>query len=262
MVRWLRHRDRDQAVSVEVVVPWRETPERIRQWAYVRMALQTAYPAWPIRLGSCRDNEPFNRSAAIVSAALASDATTLVIHDSDVIFTGPLGESVDYVEMSQHWAVPHTHLRRLTEGATESVLDGSVALGPALALEEPKYVGNPTGPLVVMPREMRLDVPPDVRFKGWGQEDEAWGAALVRLVGRPWRGPHTLYHLWHPPAERRDRMVGSDASEDLRAAYDRCSRSVLAMRGLVDRSKVLWPDELGRAQVDGVHPVPTDDLYP
>ena len=58
-------------------------------------------------------------------------------------------------------------------------------LSPNLPLEEDPYPGNPTGTLLVIPREMVLDVPPDVRFKGWGQEDEAWGGALKRLVGNP-----------------------------------------------------------------------------
>ena len=242
MVRGVRHRDREEAMKAEIVIPWQPSDEhrgRAFDWVYDR--LSETYPEYPIRLGSCRTDEPFNRSAAIVDAALRSGADTLIVHDADVLLSGDLREAVSYVELTSHWAVPHTHLRRLDAEATEQVYDGA-ALGPHLALDEPPYVGNPTGTLVVLPRLMVLDIPPDVRFKGWGQEDEAWGAALKRLAGIAWRGPYDLYHLWHPPAERRDRLVGSDAGEGLRGEYDRCARSVTAMRKLVDRSKGAWPD--------------------
>ena len=225
-------------MKVGVVIPWRDGgPERGVARAWVQARFTEAYPDWSVIEGTCDPDRPFNRAEAIVRGALQVDADVLVVHDADVWLAGDLHDAVDAVT-GGGWAVPHWHLRRLTFDATARVYGGA-RLTAALDVEE-VYKGNATGTLVVMSRDLLLDVPPDVRFVGWGQEDEAWGAALKLLGGPFWRGGADLYHLWHPPPERLTRVVGSELTEAVRAPYDRCARSATAMRELVDESKILW----------------------
>ncbi len=83
--------------------------------------------------------------------------------------------------------------------------------------------------------------PPDVRFVGWGQEDDAWACALKGLVGPPMRGAHDLWHLWHTPQERMSRSEGNEAGVELVNRYGRVRSDRAALRALVDESKQFWP---------------------
>jgi hypothetical protein len=226
-------------VSVAVIVPWRDSVERQPLWDFVRHRLEVDYPEWPIVAAGC-DDGPFSRAECIVRGALSVDADVLVVSDADVVLNGDLREAVEAAERRlTGWAVPHWHLRRLSEQSTRRVLAGA-DFEASLPLAERAYKGNETGTLVVLRKSVLLDVPPDVRFRGWGQEDEAWGAALRRLVGPPWRAAADLYHLWHPPAERMTRAVGNAAGQALMQRYGVAARSAPYMRELVNESKAMW----------------------
>lgn len=230
-------------MDATLVIPWRpgcEHRERARDYVLARYA--ETYDGLEIIEASGPTDGPFNRSAAILQGAVVASHPTVIAADSDVWLLGDLAEAVDYVNLTGHWAVPHYHVRRLSPEGTTRALSGAPLSASLPTVEVHK--GNPTGTMVVMPRELVLDVPPDVRFRGWGQEDEAWGAALERLMGRPWRGGQDLYHLWHPPAERMSRVEGNPEGVALRGRYDVQARSPSGMRRLVDESKALWP-ELG-----------------
>jgi len=40
------------------------------------------------------------------------------------------------------------------------------------------YPGYPGGGITVLPRSTYTEVPLDLRYEGWGQEDESWAHAL------------------------------------------------------------------------------------
>jgi len=58
------------------------------------------------------------------------------------------------------------------------------------------------GGCTVVRRDVYESCPLDPRFKGWGQEDAAWGVALTAMYGPPWRSVEPLWHLWHAPQGR------------------------------------------------------------
>lgn len=227
-------------MSAVIVVPWRFDAERAEIWEFVSAHLRTTYPDFDVVLSECGDG-PFNRAECIVRAALTSDAEVLIVYDADVILNGDLRAAVARVRRSRGWVVPHWHLRRLTPEATAGALSGQ-PLSATMSTSQKPYKGNPTGTLVVIDRALVLAVPPDVRFRGWGQEDEAWGAALTKLAGACHRGPHDLYHLWHTPAERMDRRFGNIDSKALIKRYEQTIRFPKRLRELVDESKDLWED--------------------
>jgi hypothetical protein len=249
-------------MTTAIIVPWRDSVERRPLWDFVRHRLEVDYPDWPIVTAGC-DDGPFSRAEAIVRGALSVDADVLVVTDADVLLNGDLREAVAAAERrATGWAVPHWHLRRLDKTATSKVLQGE-SLETSLPLAQRAYKGNETGTLVVLQKAVLLDVPPDVRFRGWGQEDEAWGTALRRIIGPPWRAAADLYHLWHPPAERLNRRFGNAEGMKLLRRYELAIRSNRIMQQIVDESIQLWrPEWSVHADAEVTPPSPTEPSSP
>lgn len=223
-------------MTVSVLVPWTPgCPHREAAWAWAQTRYDAAYE---VVEGRCSDG-PYNRSEAILNAAMRSSGDVLVIADADVWC-----DPTDAVEaVAEHgWAVPHNLIHRLSPESTERVLAGEDWHGLPLSQDNPQdrrpYRGNPTGTLVVMRRDVLFDVPPDPRFVGWGQEDVAWSLALHTLIGKPWRGSADLVHLWHPAQPRKTRVVGNLDSLALYRRYQKAKGRPKAMRALLDEALV------------------------
>lgn len=228
---------RQRSKSVAVVIPWRsgcEHRERAHDWVLAQLA--DKFPDWEVVHGESPDG-PFNRSAAILDGASKTDADVLVCLDGDV-WCDNLREAVTNVTT---WAVPHRLLHRLSEASSAKFMSGhpldGLELDKSNSRDRRPYVGNAGGTLVVLTREAMVQAPPDPRFVGWGQEDEAWALALTRLVGKPWRGKADLVHIWHPPQERQSRAIGSPEGAALLARY-RQADSPEAMRALLAEATV------------------------
>jgi hypothetical protein len=228
-------------MSVAVVVPWRAGcphRERALEWVldrYDRLG-------WPVVLGSCDPDLPFNRAEAILDAASNTTAERFVVADGDV-WAEAIADAV--VTVDQHgWCIPHKYLRRLSPESTARVLDGAewwrLPLSQDNARDRRPTPASPTGAIFVIRRDVLFDVPPDVRFVGWGQEDEAWALALNALHGPGRRGRGEAVHLWHPPQERKSRSVGNDAGEALKRRYLAVRRDPAGMRALVEEGRALW----------------------
>jgi hypothetical protein len=102
-------------------------------------------------------------------------------------------------------------------------------------LDERPYEGVLGGGMFVMRRDAYEAAPMDRRFRGWGQEDISAGLAWSTLYGRPWRGMEPLWHLWHPPMPRDNRVVGSSAGLELFREYRRANHNRRLMRELVSK---------------------------
>lgn len=227
-------------MKVAVVFPWRAgCPHRERAREWVQASYADLHPGWVQVLGSCNPDLPFNRSEAILDGARQVDADVYVIADADA-WCPKVGLSIEPA-VERGWVTPHKMLHRLTAAASELMMAGQVN---GLRTEE-IYPGHHCGTLVTVRRDVLFDVPPDVRFVGWGQEDDAWRIALTELVAQPRRvdgGRHPLFHLWHPPQDRRDRIIGSEAGAALLRRYmDARKVGAGAVMALLDESKERWP---------------------
>lgn len=199
--RWL---DRRRNRSVSVIIPWRPAPGREQAHAWVTARWREHFPSWQYVTGSCPDG-PWRKGLAVRIGLARAIGTTVIVADADV-WCDDIEAAVDAVASGRApWAMPHTLVRRLTDHATAQVLAGGPLDGPT-AETHPGMAG---GGLVVLPRATARGVPMDPGFAGWGQEDEAWAAALETLAGPVWRGTADLVHLWHPPADRQSRRVGT-----------------------------------------------------
>lgn len=223
-------------MTVAVVIPWTPgCPHRERALAWTVKRYEVEFPDAEIILGGCNPDLPFNRSEAILDGARRSAADTLIVADGDCWSNG-IRWAVDTVAGGVPWAVPHLMLCRLSQEATERVLEGEAPEDQEEYAERP-YKGYEAGTLLVIRRDVVLDVPPEVRLVGWGQDDQCWALALRALIAPPVRGADPCFHLWHPPQPRRSRAVGNDANLALYRRYKAVRQDPVRMRRLVDESK-------------------------
>lgn len=222
-------------MTVEVIIPWRAgCPHRERAFKWVLK--RWAQHPWPVTVAEAPDG-PWCKAEVLRPAIEASTADIVFVVDADVWCDG-IPQAVAAVEAGAPWVIPHLVVRRLTEAATGRLLAGGEP--EPNEITEPPYIGVMSGGLVVVRRDVALDVPMSASFVGWGGEDHAWGWALATLIGDPWRGEEPLWHLWHPPAERISRLAGSEASEQLRRRYFSAQNDRPAMRALVEAGRT-WP---------------------
>lgn len=229
--------------AVSVLVPYRsDGAARDRAWAYARAWWTGAHPQWDLVVAAPPD-DVWRKGAAVAAALDRAAGDVVVVADADVICPG-VHHAVHAVTAGAPWAMPHRGVYRLTEHATAAVYAGAPLPdvgAPRAALSQhcrEVYVGVAGGGVAVLPRTTLAAVPMDPRFAGWGQEDLAWGHALAVMAGPAWRGTAPLYHLWHPPAPRRSRSVGSAQGLALWHRY-RAACTQAAMRELLTEIETL-----------------------
>lgn len=216
-------------MSVDVIIPWQPG------CVYRQMNLAWTLSKWTMHghtpiLGELPTDEPFVKANAVAAGLAKSDADVIVITDGDLWVDEAIYAIEDVSAGVAPWIMPHIHINRMNPTATSRVLGG----GPVgLPLAQRPYRAVVGGGLLVLRRDVYEEAPLDPRFVGWGQEDESWGIALRCLhpTGRTERGE--LWHLWHPPADRRNRRTGSDQSVRLRNRYGLAARNVETMRELL-----------------------------
>lgn len=166
---------------------------------------------------------PWCKGAAVAECLEQLDTEWVAISDADV-WCHQWQEALDLaIRRKRDWAIPHGTVYRLDERSTVEWIERGTVRSP-LFVRWP-YEGRPGGGLTLIKRSVYDEVPIDRRFVGWGQEDDAWGLALHTLIGRPHRGRHPLWHLWHPPQDRISEVAGSQESLALYAQYRRMRRN-------------------------------------
>jgi hypothetical protein len=219
---------------VEVVIPWRDgCLHREAALGWVMSRYMRERPEWPVFLSSCEG--PWCKARAVMpTIQVADDGAIIVIADADVWCDG-LGGAIDAVAEGAPWAIPHSHVHRLSPSATAAVLAG--APWEDQPLDQRPYRGVEGGGIVVARRETLLEAPLDDRFCGWGQEDTAHALALTTLAGYPWRGEAPLVHLWHPAQQRESRQRGSADGWVLYKRYVSARRDTSRMRALIEEGR-------------------------
>lgn len=226
-------------MTVAVLVPWKPgCPWREKAWAWVQARYAESHPDWEIIEGTT-DVEGFSRTQAILDARSKTTADMLVIADAD-IWTEGLADAVSHADEGG-WAIPHLMIHRLAESSTLRVLGGSHWKGQQLSTDNTQdsrpYRGHEAGTLLVTTAEAFDDAPPDRRFVGWGQEDDAWALALRTICGSPWRGNADLVHLWHPAEPRKTRVTGNTANKSLLRRYQTANRKRDRMTALLEEAR-------------------------
>lgn len=223
--------------AVTVVVPWRAgCPWRERAWDLARSWWSAYHPDWEVLPVGDGGDGPWRKGLAVWRGlqGIPGDRP-VVVCDADVLPYGA-GKAVELVTAGAGWVVPFTLVRRLTQDTTATLPAPPSLAGAKTLPADAVYRGFPGGGCVVLAAGTARDVPIDPRFGGWGQEDDAWNLALSALVGGHRRVDAPLAHLWHPPAPRLSRGVGSAESRALWLRYRTAATRPL-MRALVDEAR-------------------------
>jgi hypothetical protein len=212
---------------------------RDRLWAWCRRRWESFMPDVPIYEGH-HTVGPFNRSAAINTAARLADADgrwdVAVIIDGDVFLSIPNVRAAiaSALEGKVTWAhrrwrnIAERHLQRLMKPKTPAF--GEVPADD----QDMDLLVDVTTPLswsccVAVPRGTFDDMGGfDERFRGWGFEDGAWSALVRGLY--PWdRVEGDIYHLDHPRSDERI-LLGEPRST---ASADYIRNAMLGRRYMV-----------------------------
>lgn len=221
-------------MTVAVVVPFRGgEAHRDRNWAWLHerwegLGLEVIEGTTGV--------DGFSRTQAILDARARTDVDVLVVADADV-WCEDLGVAA---AQRAGWSVPGM-LHRLSPASTDQVLAGEDWRGLPLSTDNRQdakpYQVHAAGTFLTVTAEAFDLAPPDPRFVGWGQEDDAWAAALQTLVGPPARTGADVVHLWHPPEPRSSRVTGNRANKALARRYHNARRSTALMHTLIAEAR-------------------------
>lgn len=181
-----------------VLVPRRAGEEhRDRAWAWVQARWAREHPAWPVIEGH-HDLGPFNRSAAINTAAAAAGSWDVaVIADSDS-FVDParLVEAVNTADVTGKLTVGFELRAHVRQDMTEKILAGFTGpWEPGVA----DWLAQHCSGMITVPRRLwELVGGFDERFAAPGAEDVAFAVIATDFGGGRLRVPGVLWHLWHP----------------------------------------------------------------
>lgn len=234
-------------MTIAVLIPFASTDEdRLANLDTVVAWYRQHLPDAPVIVADDgRSRAGWTKAYAIERAMAQTDATTLVVADSDCICATTVEAAQAVEDGAARWAFPHTQIRRLDRPSTLRVRAGEPPdLG--MALEFKAYAGVAGGGICVIARDTWAEAPMDPRFKVTHGEDVAWARALAYLCGRPWyltRRTAPLYHLHHPPIL----AVGLRYRHNQRLAAEYDNATSRTIRDVIAR---------GRAHVDPPPVVP------
>ncbi len=221
-----------------MVVPWRGgCPHRERSlgWVTERWKLE----GFEVVVGEHAEGA-WCKAAAVADALARTDADTLIVADADVWPHGGVSEALGHLD-GHGWTIPHRYVWRLSEAGSWAYMGGaelgSCSFAADRGQDRKPHMGTAGGGIVILTRQSYESCPLDPRFRGWGQEDLSWAMALKTIHGTPWRGTDPLVHLWHPPQERQNRMVGNAANFALHDRYRRAAGKPDRMAELLEEAR-------------------------
>lgn len=199
----------ESRVSVIAFAPDGQCEYRKRIWENLR-------PYW-LKFGfelvevTADSGAAFNKASLAHAGAAAAHGDILIFADADVFMDRrAILRAVNAVGQGFFgWAAPNSHVLRLINEESKSVLNGGLAI-PSNA----PYIGQYAGGVFVISRKCWQETNGmDTRFEGWGGEDTAYSSVLVRR-GDGWkpRGREILWHLWHP--EQPSKVPGKCISKN------------------------------------------------
>lgn len=210
--------------QISILVPYRAGRDRsrIRDWEWLQAYLKCHLPEAEVIVGRDRKSrwrpfgrrKPFSKAAAVNNAFKRSHGDVLVILDADAyLHADVMRHCAERLRFQRRrgvksWFVPYTTLLRLTEEATESLLESDprdplLFPNPPLRSDVESTEGSGHGHrfgalALILPREAFIAVHGmDARMRGWGSEDRAFVLALNTLWGLYRKTPNLILHLWH-----------------------------------------------------------------
>jgi hypothetical protein len=242
-------------VKVRILVPRREgLADRDRLWSYCRPWWQHRFADWPLIEGHHELAGPFNRAAALNTAAeLAGDWDVAVIIDADVLVHPPaVRDAVELANEAGRLVIPFVRRHNLSARGTARVIDGYT--GPW----EP-FIARTFGPphhlqvssVVAVPRRLWDAVGGfDAGFNGWGLEDTAFAIACQVVAGQASHIEGECWHLHHEASKAEKHGSWTHVRNMARADRYRAAQSlgdVDTIRALVAEGRELEANRVAHA---------------
>jgi hypothetical protein len=246
--------------QISLLVPCRAdptSPQRAVNWEWLRRYWRWELPDAEVIISRGSRRGVFSKARAVNAAAKRATGRVFVILDSDAYISGTALDqaagAIDYALRRDRrlWFVPYRQLYRLTQEASQQVLDSDPRWPyrfptppptAAVLSSEGSMHGKRFGAMAMaMPREAFEAVGGmDPRMVGWGGEDVAFVRALDTLYAKHKTIPADVLHLWH------DRIGDTFATrvwagqtaprvnERLAGRYSAATGDIARMRALVD----------------------------
>ena len=252
--------------GISIIIPFRcadPDDQRVRNFEWVQKYWRAQLPGAQLIVGEDPSRCPFSKSAAVNNGVAKATGDILVIVDADG-YVSPdnilycADEIRDAQERGQRlWFVPYRQFYRLTQEATEELLESDPLdplefpepLPSMLALGDDPRIGHWYGAMIqICPRDaFDLVGGWDERFRGWGGEDAAAAHAMDTLYCPHKTLPSQVLHIWHPQIGPQGRAVqvhwsermwegqeGPGVNASLSGRYYGAMRNEPRMRKLVD----------------------------
>lgn len=205
-------------MSIPVFVPWRtDNGHRQQLWSTLRenyWGNEVEMADFDLHWGEHPEHAvgPFNRSAAInYMAGINGDWEIAVIADSDTwVHPCQLRQAITLARRTGRLVAAFTSVIELTEDTTARIVADGITVDPwALGIERVRTeeLQIQSSMLVVTRSLWDLIGGFDEKFVSWGAEDNAWWKAATILGGTPLRIDGAAFHLWHPTADRIERLM-------------------------------------------------------
>jgi mannosyltransferase OCH1-like enzyme len=238
-------------VKTVILVPRRaDGGHRDRLWAWCRDRWRADFPDVDIIEGH-HDDGPFNRSAAVNSAAReAGEWDVAVLIDSDIVAHPPaVRDAIDIAHSTGRMVVSHTERVMLSKVGTQKVLDGFTGSWRGRTMEEKVWLDSVSCCVAIPRRLFDLVGGFDERFVGWFGEDTAFEKTAETLSGKPYiRLASSLFHLWHPEAPEAQKRNSPlfKANQARRQRYIDACGDIDAIRMLLDETSELTSTRIPR----------------
>lgn len=227
---------------------------RIKNLAIAKKRWQEKMPDVELVIVTNND-EPFNKAKAFNQAAKQATGDYFILADADIMFGTKIIERLAEIAKEHHWIIPWRTCYELSkEYSAKFYADETFVLPQKITIKDlnqqtaiinsrsivNRYVNTyeTDGAYInVISREaFELINGLDERFRGWGCEDLALGAALNTIIGEPHRMDERIFHLYH------DRKAGAanphyKANKELWSRYEEAVGDVAKMRAIIDERK-------------------------
>ncbi|MDE5412672.1 galactosyltransferase-related protein [Alkalihalobacterium chitinilyticum] len=225
--------------EVSVLIPFKPSSGiRSKLFEWVLSYYENVLPDVEICIGE-NDEEPFNKSKAINTAAAKATKNIFVVVDSDIVYNPQIiKKSVQLLE-SHAWVIPYNRCLDITARSTEKLLNSHPQWPFPLEIEYKERFNKSAyesvgGMNILFRKDFNIVKGFDERFKGWGREDDAFKNAMNTLCG-PYKRieDEYIYHLWHPKVGMKGNPHFS-YNQQLYRQYVRCNGKVKRMQALIN----------------------------
>lgn len=226
-------------MKLAILVPYRDDSSvRLPAMQWITARWQHFWPDAQVIIAPDDGVDPFNKSMALNSAALLSDADVLVLLDADTWCDVPTMErAIESAWRTRRLILPGRVAHRLRQPISEGIMALPVSSPfPVVPPAQIEQSVRPVGFLHVIRRDSFEQVNGyDERFRGWGGEDTAFLNATDVLLGHRLRLNGSLWSLWHPrPRDNGRRVWAGQTDRNMNLL-----RKYAGARGNPDRMRVL-----------------------